>query len=333
MNIHVILQEKYFPGILDDKTKAKLKSLGNVIYRPDLNKHTSEPEYSTALKKSNAEIVMTCWGAPLLTDKIYKENPQLKYLCHIAGEVRPYVEPEVIKAGLIVSNWGNVIAKSVAEGTLMMILSALRRTTYCQMEMHDRKGWTGNMKPEGLLYQRVGLFGFGAIAQKLVTFLKPFDCKIFAYDPYITDGIFKKLNVTRLSSAEDLFRICRIISIHAARTSETYHIIDKNLLSKLEPGAIIINTARGNLIDTNALIAELKTGRIHAALDVFEEEPLSKNSELRGLENCMLMSHLAGPTPDRWVDMGNLAVENIENFVNGRDVLFRITPDKYSYMT
>lgn len=333
MNILVTLKDKHFPEIMDNETKAKLESLGNVSYRPDLNRGTLKEDYSQAIADSNAEIIMTGWDSPILTYKIFQEYSQIKYLCHVAGEVRPYVDLRCIKAGLIVSNWGTVVAKSVAEGTLMLILSTLRRSTYFQMEMHIRKGWTGKKKAEGLLYQRVGLFGFGAIAQELVKLLQPFECKIFAYDPYLPDKTFERLDVTRLNSVEHLFQACRIISIHAAKTPETHHVVDKNILSQFEDGGVIVNTARGSIIDTEALIAEIKTGRIEAALDVFEQEPLSEDSELRGLENCLLMPHLAGPTPDRWVDMGNLAVENIENFINGRKVLYRITPEHYEVMT
>jgi phosphoglycerate dehydrogenase-like enzyme len=226
-----------------------------------------------------------------------------------------------------------VIAKSVAEGTLLMILAALRRITYFQMEMHIRKGWAGKKRPEGLFYQRVGLLGLGAIARELVKLLQLFACKVYAYDPYIADNVFESLNVIRLASIEKLFETCRIVSIHAPNIPDNYHIVNRQIISKLEHGGIIINTARGSLIDTDALIAELKTGRIHAAMDVFEHEPLSENSELRGLENCLLMPHQAGPTPDRWIDMGNLAVGNIENFVKGREVVNVITPEKYNFIT
>ena len=333
MNILVTLKKKHFPTIVNVQAKTKLDSLGNVIYRPELNNETSEQDYSQAIAHSNAEIIVTCWNSPRLSYKIYQQNPQIKYLCHVAGEVRPYVDLDCIKAGLLVSNWGKLIGKSVAEGALMMILSALRKTTYFQMEMHVRKGWAGNRKPEGLLYQRVGLLGLGTIAQELVKLLQPFECKIFAYDPYISDKVFTQLDVSRLNTVEQLFQTCHIVSIHAAKTPETYRVVDKYVLSKLEDGSIIVNTARGAIIDTEALIDELKAGRIEAALDVFDGEPLNANSELRGLENCLLMPHLAGPTPDRWVDMGKLAVENVENFINGREVLYRVTPEKYELMT
>jgi phosphoglycerate dehydrogenase-like enzyme len=333
MNILVTLKENHFLEVFDDETKTKIETLGNVVYRPELNQNTSEEDYLAALKHSYAEIVITCWGSPKLTYSVYKKNHQLKYLCHVAGEVRPYVDLDCIKDGLIVSNWGNVIAKSVAEGTLLMILAALRRITYFQMEMHIRKGWAGKKRPEGLFYQRVGLLGLGAIARELVKLLQLFACKVYAYDPYIADNVFESLNVIRLASIEKLFETCRIVSIHAPNIPDNYHIVNRQIISKLEHGGIIINTARGSLIDTDALIAELKTGRIHAAMDVFEHEPLSENSELRGLENCLLMPHQAGPTPDRWIDMGNLAVGNIENFVKGREVVNVITPEKYNFIT
>ena len=332
-NILVTLKDKHFPEIIGNEARAKLESFANVSYCPNLNQRTSEEHYSEAIGRSKGEIIMTGWDSPRLTFKIYHANPQLKYLCHVAGEVRPYVDLECIKAGLIVSNWGTIVAKSAAEGALMMILSALRRSTHFQLEMQNRKGWTSKKQPEGLFYQRVGLFGFGAIAQQLVKLLQPFKCKIFACDPYVSDRVFERFDVTRKNSIEKLFQSCRIISIHAAKTSETYHAVNKKILSKLENGGIIVNTARGSIIDTEALIAELKTGRIEAALDVFEQEPLSDESELRGLENCLLLPHQAGPTPDRWVDMGNLAVKNIENFINGREILFRIAPEQYEVMT
>lgn len=86
---------------------------------------------------------------------------------------------------------------------------------------------------------------------------------------------FPSINVIRISSVDELFETCRIVSIHASNIPENYHLINKDILSKLEDGGIIVNTARGAIIDTKALIAELKIGRIEAALDVFEEEPLN----------------------------------------------------------
>ncbi|HEX9973473.1 MAG TPA: hydroxyacid dehydrogenase [bacterium] len=333
MNILMTVKKELFPKIFDQAARSKLESLGIVTYRFDLDRNSSQEEYSLALKESATEVVVTGWDSPFLSYQTYSENPQLKYLCHVAGEVRPYVDNKVIEAGLIVSNWGDSVAKGVAEGTLMMILAALRRATFHQVEMHVRKGWGREAAPEGLFYQRVGLLGLGAIAREVVNLLKPFQCQVYAYDPFLSDEVFSTLDVVQLKSVQSLFETCRIISIHVSKLDENYHIVNRDILSRLEDGGLIINLARGSIIDTEALIAELKSGRIHAALDVFEAEPLDENSALRGLENCLLIPHQAGPTPDRWIDMGNLTVENIENYIAGRDIKYVVTPEKFKLMT
>ena len=333
MNILIAGNKEFFPRMFVAAARAKLESLGRVKYRFDLNSQSVQSAYSKALKASEAEVVVTGWDSPFLSYATYLENPQLKYLCHVAGGVRSFVDQGAIEAGLIVTNWGDRIARNVAEGALMMILAALRRVAFHQVEMHVRKGWGREAMPEGLFYQRVGLLGLGAIAREVINFLKPFECQVYAFDPHVPDDVFHALNVIRLNSAQRLFETCRIISIHASKLDENYHIVNRDILSRLEEGGLIVNTARGSIIDTEALIAELKTGRLHAALDVFEEEPLSDNSELRGLENCLLIPHQAGPTPDRWVDMGNLAVENIENYIAGRDIKYIVTPERFKLMT
>jgi len=333
MNILVTPDPTHYPGIIDDNAKSRLESLGTIFYRGDLNEETTEDEYNAAIKQSRAEIVVTGWHGPRLTLKIYEDNPRLKYMCHVCGAVRKFVELEAIEAGLIVSNWGSVIAKSVAEGALMMILAGLRRVTYFQMEMHVRKGWLGHRQNIGLLRQKVGLFGLGAVARELVKLLILFDCEISAYDPFFPGSLFEEMGVMRVSSLEELFVSNPIISVHAANTPENYHIIDAELLAKIPDGGLLVNTARGAIIDENALIAELKSGRIDAALDVFEVEPLDHDSEFRGLENCLLIPHMAGPSFDRRVDIGYVAIENIENYINGREIKNVITPEKYVMIT
>jgi phosphoglycerate dehydrogenase-like enzyme len=110
-------------------------------------------------------------------------------------------------------------------------------------------------------------------------------------------------------------------------------MINAEVLACLADGGVLVNTARGAVISTEDLIAELKKKRLWAALDVFEEEPLAKDSPLRGLENCQLIPHMAGPTPDRRVDMGKLAVENIGRYLRGEEPINRVTPDKYDLIT
>ncbi|MDA0711292.1 MAG: NAD(P)-dependent oxidoreductase, partial [bacterium] len=203
-----------------------------------------EKAYSGALREAGAEIVITGWSSPLLTQKIVDQNPQLKYLCNLTGSVRPMVTREVVSAGMLVTNWGNLIGPTVAEAALMGMLSCLRRTVQIAFLMHRDKGWRdeGPKEVESLFYQRVGLHGFGNIAQILVGLLAPFKCQISAYDPYVKDGVCEALGVRRVHFLKQLYAENKLVSIHAPKTDETYHVVNEEILAAMPDGAILVNT-------------------------------------------------------------------------------------------
>ena len=308
----------------------RLKSLVNITIPDEVD--SSEDGYARFLKEQDAEIIITGWGSPMLTGKVYAANPQLKYMAHLTGTVRKMLEKVCIEQGLLVTNWGNLIGPTVAEGALMAILSCLRRTTHIAFLMHRDKGWQSRDE-ESLFKQKVGFHGFGNIAQNLVKLIAPFGCDIETYSPYTPDANLEQYGVRRQADLKALYSSNRIISIHAAKTPETYHAVNAEILGAMQDGGVIVNTSRGALIYTDALIAELKTGRINSSLDVYEDEPLPAESELRGLLNCQLTCHSAGPTPDRMVDFGEAAIDNIEKYINGKPLDRLVDAQKYEMIT
>lgn len=308
----------------------ELKSMVNLIIPENIPQ--DEEAYSGLLQESQAEIVIVGWGSPKITEKIMSNNPQLKYLCCITGSVRGFVERDALAKGLLVTNWGDLIGPTVAEGALTGILSCLRRTTEVAFLMHQDKGWRGRQE-ESLFYQKVGLHGFGNIAQQLTKLLQPFQCEISTYSPHAPDEILKQYNVKRVTDLKTLYANNRVISIHTAKTPTNYHIVNAEILAAMQHGAVLVNTARGSIIDTKALIAELKKGRIYASLDVYEKGRLPADSPLRGLLNCQLTCHTAGPTEDRMVDIGDGAIENIRRYIQGESVKRVVNLKKYDLMT
>lgn len=308
----------------------RLKSLANLTIGKAIPK--DEDGYARYLRDRNAEIIITGWGSPMLTEKVYAANPQLKYMAHLTGTVRKMLEKACIEKGLLVTNWGNLIGPTVAEGALMAILSCLRRTTHIAFLMHRDRGWQSRDE-ESLFKQKVGLHGFGNIAQNLVKLIAPFGCDIETYSPYTPDSVLEDYGVRRQTDLNALYSTNRVVSIHAAKTPETHHVVNARILALMQDGAVLVNTSRGALIDTEALIAELKTGRIYASLDVYEEEPLAKDSELRGLVNCQLTCHSAGPTLDRMIDFGEAAIDNIEQYVNGQGLERLVDAELYELIT
>lgn len=333
-NVLSVLREGHYGDVLLEEDLKRLEAAAGVTRRMDLVA-AEEDTFIAALKDADADIVLTCWQAPKVTTAVHEAHPKLKYISHTAGEVGHYVERAVLEAGMLVSNWGSSTAHSTAEGAVAMTLAILRN--YHQMPYWTRRDglyWeTPGRIDEGLFGQRVGLHGLGAIAQEYVKLIAPYDCKVSAFSPHCPDDVFETLGVKRAGSLEELYSSNRIISCHAASRPDTYHIVDAKLLALLEEGAYFVNTGRGAVVDTDALTAELDSGRISAALDVFEEEPLPADHPLRFLDNCMVVPHRAGPTPDRrWV-MGRHAVDNILAYIDGKEVDGIVTVRKFDLMT
>src|SRR5690606_26964658 len=132
---------------------------------------------------------------------------------------------------------------------------------------------------------------------------------------------------------EDIFAGCPIISIHLPATKETYHMIDRQLLKLIQDDAILVNTARGSVIDENALIEELKLKRFKVVLDVYEREPLPDDSPLRKMDNALLIPHMGGPTVDRRKYATLAVLDDIDNFINNRPLVHEITAERAARMT
>lgn len=329
-----VLSEDHYNDVLMEGDLKPLEEIAKVTRRPDLWKG-SEDGLIDALRDTDADILLTSWQAPMVTVKVHKAHPKLAFICHTAGELKHYVEREVLADGMVVTNWGIATSHSTAEGAMAMTLACLRN--YHNMPYWMRRDglyWeTPPPEDEGLFGQRVGLHGLGAIAQEYVKLIAPFSCRVSAFSPHCPDSVFEELGVARADSLEGLYGSNRIISCHAASRPDTCRLVNAKLLGLIEDGGLFINTGRGAVVDEDALVAELKKGRIRAALDVYEEEPLPAEHTLRFLDNCMVVPHRAGPTPDRRRDMGKHAVDNIIRYINGDELDGVVTLKKYDLMT
>jgi phosphoglycerate dehydrogenase-like enzyme len=279
-----------------------------------------------------ADILITGWGTPHLPLDVMDKG-RVQYICHVTGAMRGMLDRNFFEHGIPVTNWGSSISRTIAEASLTMILGSLRRIRIIQEEIHNRGGYRGVPFPDSLFERKVGLFGLGAIARELVKLLQPFHTHISAYDPYVPEEVFTQLSVERVTDLRTLFSTSDIISVHAAKTEETYHIINKELLQLMPPDGVLVNTSRGSLISEDDLAAELNAGRLWAALDVYEREPLSQDSPLRGSERILLFPHQAGPTLDRYIDMGRLVLDNIQRFLDDEPLLYQVSLKQYDIMT
>ncbi|MCD6509073.1 MAG: hydroxyacid dehydrogenase [Thermoprotei archaeon] len=306
----------------------KLESFAEVIFNP-YERDLTEEELSRLIR--GVDGCITSWGSPRFTEKVLTNADKLKIIGHAAGSVKPYVTEGVFRRGIVVVNAASAIAKAVAEFTLAMILNCLRAIPQHIFAMKGRNWgykWERTLRTWDLREKRIGLIGFGAVARELVPLLKPFDVRISVYDPYVPAGVLKGYGVSP-ASLEEVMRESDIVSIHAALTDETRYMIGERELRMMKSTAYLINTARGAIIDERALVKALKEKWIAgAALDVFEVEPLPKDSPLYELDNVFLTPHIAGLSDERRSMLFGVIVEDFKRFFSGEEPLNRVDPRK-----
>lgn len=273
----------------------KVRELGEV--RLPTHKGTAGSKEQLMEEIGDAEILFTGWNAPAVDAEVLACAPNLKIHAHVGGSVAPYVSKEEYERGIRVLSGNDLYAKSVAEGCLAYTLTALRRITEVAAYMKEQ-GWRPEVVDDrGLIGRKVGLVGYGAIARYYAELLRWFQVELYVYSGHISEEELERIGARR-ASKEEIFSECDVISIHAALNEANRGTITGELLKRIKKGALFVNTARAGLVDTEALMDELATGRFRAVLDVYEEEPLPMDSRYRGYPNVLLFPHVGGPTLD-----------------------------------
>jgi D-3-phosphoglycerate dehydrogenase len=202
-------------------------------------------------------------------------------------------------AGIVVTNVPDVFIEEVADHALMLLLDVARRTPL--MARMAREGQWYEARPilsriPRLLGQTLGLYAFGNVARCTARRAQAFGLRVLAYDPYVSELEITAAGVEPVGFNELLER-SDYLSVHAPHNAETEHAIDAAAFARMKPTAVVINTARGNIIDEGALIEALRAGAIAGAgLDVLETEPPTNNNPLLTMENVVVTPHVASAT-------------------------------------
>ncbi len=227
--------------------------------------------------------------------------------------------------GIAIARTTGANTTAVAEMALTLMLSARRR-----IPLYQECTKTGNWKKEvgnELIGATVGIIGYGAIGRRLARLLQGFDCTIIAYDPYPNKEVMEAEGV-ELVELDDLFKRADAISIHVPYTEQTHHMVNKERLAMMKPQAVIVNTARGNIIDEDALAEALKEGRIRGAgIDVFAQEPLPLTSPLLTCDNAILTPHVSSQTEESLWNIYKMAIDICNDFFAGKPSKHILNPD------
>jgi len=232
--------------------------------------------------------------------------------------------------GIAVARTTAANTTAVAEMALMLMLAARRKLPEYERCIHEGN-WNKEVGHE-IIGSTVGILGFGVIGQRLARLLKGFDCHVIVYDPFPKPEAFEACNAD-LVTIEELFKSADAISIHTPYNKDTHHLVSKELLSMMKPEAVIVNTARGNLVDEEALYEVLKEKKIAgAAFDVFAVEPLPLDSSLRELTNMIITPHVSSQTAESLWNIFKTAIDIAADFFAGKDSQHILNPEYKEYI-
>jgi phosphoglycerate dehydrogenase-like enzyme len=298
--------------------------------------HSEERDLTSdelAARISGFDVVVTGWGTPPFTDEVLAAADRLRLIAHSAGSIKRMLPPAVFERGIAVTHAASAIAPAVAEMSLLLTLLMLRQAHRHHQALKAGDWASARALPLGqeLAGQSVGVVGAGYTGRCFIKLLRALDAEVWVYDPYLGHERAAELGVRKVG-LDELLSNCPIVSLQAPATPETYHMIGARELSLLQDGAILINTARAWLVDQDALLAELRTGRIHAALDVFDQEPLPPDHPLRELDNVFLTPHIAGATVQARHRQGRVVVDEIRRFLNNEPLQYQITREMLDIM-
>jgi phosphoglycerate dehydrogenase-like enzyme len=268
---------------------------------------------------AGTEVLLTCWGAPSLDGRILDSAPELRAVVHAAGSVKEIITDACWARGITVSSaaWAN--ARPVAEYTLAAVLTSNKRLLELRdLYAADRSSWHGDRVPPDIGNQgrTIGVVGASYIGRRLIELLHQFDFEILLADPYVSETEAASLGA-RLVDLDELCSSSDVVTLHAPALPETRHMIDARRLDLMRDGATLINTARGALVEGDALTATLAAGRLYAVLDTTEPEVLPDDSRLYDLPNVVLTPHVAGAAGSELRLLGDAALGELSRYVSG----------------
>ena len=286
-----------------------------------------------APRLADVEILLTSWGVPLLTSERLERMPKLRAVFHCAGTVRSFASDKLWERGILVTNGADANAIPVAEFTFASIVLAGKKAHVLANDARThREDWSySTQRGElGNIGRVIGVIGFSRIGRRVVQLVQQLqDVTVLVSDPH-ADPLAVEAAGGRLVPLAELLPASDIVSVHAPSLPETRHMIGAPELRAMKDHSTLINTARGSLVDTSALEVECATGRIHALLDVTEPEPQPRDSVLYDLPNVIITPHIAGSLGTETRRMSDAALDDLERYLTGRELLAQVVHEDLS---
>jgi phosphoglycerate dehydrogenase-like enzyme len=318
-------------AVLDAESLAALGEICDLAPPPVLDDLTTPRAHALL---TDVDLLVTGWGCPPLDEAVLAAAPRLRAVVHTAGSVRGHVTDACWERGVEVSSAAAANALPVAEYTLAMILLTGKQVLERARDYRasrSRADWLRTPRTVGNYRRTVGILSASLIGRRVIELLRPHDVEVLLHDPYVTDAEAARLGVQRVGLAE-LFARCDTVSVHTPLLPETRGLVSRALIDSLRPGAVLINTARGAVVDQAALTDAARAGRVRAVLDVTEPEVLPPGHPLWRCENVLITPHLAGSQGNEWRRLADLAVAETARWASGAGFLHPVRRERLAFL-
>ena len=317
-----------------------------IVY-PDANRHIGELMAGSRLEKvqqagqftahigppendqqfiqrvGNANALMLGWGLPV---DVMKAAPNLELIAFVGIGAGNFVDLDAaVDRGITVCNTPGYADDTVAEHALAMMLATARHLGRLDRGLREGR-WNQSISGLELRGKKLGLVGFGGIGARFAALARAIGMTVRAWTRNPSPQRARQHGI-EFADLDSILRDSDVLSIHAALTPETEGLLDSRALALTKPGVIIINTARGEIIEERALLTALRSGHVAAAgLDVYRQEPLPSDHPLLSLDNVLLTPHVAFNTPEATHALLDISIDNIVHYYRGDPINIVVAP-------
>lgn len=266
-----------------------------------------------------ARVVITSWGAPPFAAALLDALPALELVAHTGASIKAFATDALYDRGIQVTQAGDAMARPVAEVSLAFTLALLHRLP----ALHNglRAGGWYDAETAGVQHEILGapiaVIGASRTGRAYLPLVRALGAEPLLVDPTLDAAEAAELGA-ELVPLDEALRRARIVAVHAPTLPETHHLIGARELALMPDGAGLVNTARSWLVDEAALIAEVRSGRLSAAIDVFDEEPFAADSPFRTLPGFLVTPHRAAGTQEGRLRQGRIVADEVTAFLQGR---------------
>ena len=298
---------------------AALAALGQVcdlVPGTVLDDFTTEP---AAAVLAEVEVLVTGWGCPPLDSAVLAAAPRLRAVVHTGGSVRTHITKACWDRGIEVASAASANALPVAEYTVAMILLSGKRVLERARDLRATRGRDDPLSTPrdiGNFGRTVGILSASLVGRRVIELLRPYDLRVLLHDPYVTDAEAAVLGAAAVG-IRDLFERSDVVSVHTPLLPTTLGLVSRELIDAMRPDAVLVNTARGAVVDQDALAEAAAGGRVRAVLDVTDPEVLPPGHPLWDSDNVLITPHLAGSQGNEWARLADLATTEVGRWASG----------------